>query len=99
MGRKLSGRLFTSGCGRSSKEVLLPASAFRLASNPRIHAENVNEFEWVITGASWYGFTTCWINRSELPFETMGPRPAFVGKDLSVVLNVLNPDVCGVVND
>ena len=44
---------------------------------------------WDVMGASWYGFTTCWINRSDLPFETMGPRPAFVGPDLSAVLNVV----------
>lgn len=54
---------------------------------------------WDVMGASWYGFTTCWINRSELPFETMGLRPAFDGKDLGVVLNVVNPSLCGVGND
>jgi len=47
---------------------------------------------WDVMGASWYGFTTCWINRSELPFETIGLRPAFDGKDLGVVLNVVKHD-------
>lgn len=45
---------------------------------------------WDVVGASWYGFTTCWINRAGLPFETIGPRPAFHGTNLGVVLDVVH---------
>jgi len=44
---------------------------------------------WDVMGASWYGFITCWINRSSLPFETIGPSPAFDGPDLNTVLDVV----------
>jgi 2-haloacid dehalogenase len=44
---------------------------------------------WDVMGASWFGFTACWINRAGFPFETIGPRPAFTGSDLNVVIRVL----------
>jgi 2-haloacid dehalogenase len=45
---------------------------------------------WDVMGAGWYGFTTCWINRSGLPFETIGSLPTFNGVDLSIILNVVS---------
>jgi 2-haloacid dehalogenase len=41
---------------------------------------------WDAAGASWFGFTTCWINRTSAPLETIGPPPDFVGSDLTAVL-------------
>jgi FMN phosphatase YigB (HAD superfamily) len=32
---------------------------------------------WDVTGAAAFGFTTCWVNRSGLPFEDMGQRPTW----------------------
>ena len=39
-------------------------------------------------GATWFGFKTLWVNRQDLPFEAIGPRPTYVGSDLTKVLEV-----------
>jgi 2-haloacid dehalogenase len=44
---------------------------------------------WDALGATWYGFTTLWVNRQHLPFETIGPRPTHMGHDLSKVLDIV----------
>ncbi len=52
----------------------------------------VSSNAWDVLGATWFGFTTLWINRQGLPFEAIGPRPDFVGTGLSQVLNVSRHD-------
>ncbi len=37
-------------------------------------------------GATWFGFTTHWVNRQRLPFEALSPPPHFSGADLHSVL-------------
>ncbi len=49
----------------------------------------VSSNAWDVLGAAWFGFTTLWINRQGLPFETIGPRPDHTGADLTAVLEVL----------
>jgi 2-haloacid dehalogenase len=49
----------------------------------------VSSNAWDALGATWFGFTTLWVNRQRLPFEAIGPRPHFVGDDLTRVLEVL----------
>ena len=49
----------------------------------------VSSNAWDALGATWYGFTTLWVNRQGLPFEAIGPRPHFSGPDLTQVLDVL----------
>ena len=44
---------------------------------------------WDALGAIWYGFTTFWVNRQGLPFETLGPRPSHSGPDLRHILSWL----------
>ena len=44
---------------------------------------------WDALGATWYGFTTFWVNRQGLPFETLGPRPSHSGPDLRHILSWL----------
>jgi 2-haloacid dehalogenase len=41
---------------------------------------------WDALGASWFGFTTHWVNRQGLPFEALAPQPHFSGPDLNSVL-------------
>jgi 2-haloacid dehalogenase len=65
--------------GLASKTLSIPTSELLFVSSNG----------WDVMGASWYGFTACWINRSGLPFETIGPRPAFNGTDLNIVLKVI----------
>jgi len=41
---------------------------------------------WDAIGATWYGFTTLWINRADAPMERLGTTPTRVGHSLRDVL-------------
>ena len=41
---------------------------------------------WDALGATWFGYTTLWINRSGLPPEQIGPPPTRTGRSLQDVL-------------
>jgi len=47
---------------------------------------------WDACGATWYGYTTCWINRAGLPLERLGVRPNRIGTDLTTVTDCLLTD-------
>ena len=49
----------------------------------------VSSNAWDALGATWFGFTTLWVNRQGLPYETIGPKPTYTGHDLSKVLEIL----------
>ena len=49
----------------------------------------VSSNAWDALGATWFGFTTLWVNRQGLPYETIGPKPTYTGRDLSKVLEIL----------
>jgi 2-haloacid dehalogenase len=49
----------------------------------------VSSNAWDALGATWFGFKTLWVNRQGLPFEAIGPRPNYVGSDLTKVLEVI----------
>ncbi len=51
----------------------------------------VSSNAWDALGATWAGFTTLWINRQGLPYETLGPRPHFTGTTLAAVLECFQP--------
>jgi 2-haloacid dehalogenase len=42
---------------------------------------------WDALGATWYGYTTLWVNRYHLPFEELGTQPSRTGGDLRAVLD------------
>ena len=42
---------------------------------------------WDALGATWFGYTTLWINRSGLPPEQIGPPPTRTGRSLQDVLD------------
>ena len=44
---------------------------------------------WDVLGATWFGFTTLWVNRQKLPQERIGPPPDYIGHDLSMVMQVV----------
>lgn len=50
----------------------------------------VSSNAWDALGATWFGFTTHWVNRQGLPFEALSPRPHFSGSDLNTVLKSLS---------
>ncbi len=49
----------------------------------------VSSNAWDALGATWFGFTTLWVNRQGLPPEDIGPAPHHTGRDLTAVLQVL----------
>jgi len=49
----------------------------------------VSSNAWDALGANWFGLRTHWVNRQNLPFEALEPRPDFSGADLRSVLQTL----------
>jgi 2-haloacid dehalogenase len=49
----------------------------------------VSSNSWDILGATWYGFTTCWVNRQGVPFETIGRQPDYMCANLSALPEIL----------
>ncbi len=49
----------------------------------------VSSNAWDALGATWFGFTTLWVNRQGLPPEAIGPAPHHMGRDLREVLKIL----------
>ena len=49
----------------------------------------VSSNAWDALGATWFGFTTHWVNRQGLPLEALSPQPNFSGPDLNSVLDSL----------
>lgn len=54
----------------------------------------VSSNAWDALGATWFGFTTHWVNRQGLPFEALSPQPHFSGPDLRSVLVSLSTASC-----
>jgi len=53
----------------------------------------VSSNAWDALGATWFGFTTHWVNRQGLPFEALKPKPHFSGPDLYSVLISLKAEI------
>ncbi len=49
----------------------------------------VSSNAWDVLGATWFGFTTLWVNRQNLPYETLGSEPHYAGSNLTQVLEVV----------
>lgn len=48
---------------------------------------------WDAAGATWYGYTTFWLNRSAAPREELGVTPTYEGRSLRDVLALLDRHV------
>ena len=46
----------------------------------------VSSNAWDALGATWYGYQTLWLNRTNQPFETLGGAPHHVASSLQDVL-------------
>jgi 2-haloacid dehalogenase len=42
---------------------------------------------WDAIGATWFGYTTLWVNRAGLPLERLGTEPTRTGSNLRAVLD------------
>jgi len=49
---------------------------------------------WDAIGATWYGYTTLWVNRAGLPLDPLGTEPTRTGRSLRDVLDFF-PDPAG----
>jgi 2-haloacid dehalogenase len=47
---------------------------------------------WDAIGATWYGYTTLWINRSAVPLDPLDTQPTRTGTSLRAVLDFFPPD-------
>lgn len=47
---------------------------------------------WDICGASWFGYTTFWVNRANAPLEELGVKPDATGADMTALLRYLSMD-------
>jgi 2-haloacid dehalogenase len=46
---------------------------------------------WDAAGATWFGYTTFWINRNGQPLEELGVRPTAIGERLTDVVDFVRP--------
>ncbi len=46
---------------------------------------------WDAAGATWFGYTTFWLNRAGLPREELGVTPTYEGRSLHELLRLLEP--------
>ena len=49
----------------------------------------VSSNAWDAIGATWFGYTTLWVNRAGLPPEELGTSPTYLGRSLRDVLPLL----------
>jgi 2-haloacid dehalogenase len=49
----------------------------------------VSSNAWDAVGATWFGYTTLWVNRAGLPPEELGTLPSHIGRSLRDVLPLL----------
>jgi 2-haloacid dehalogenase len=50
------------------------------------HLLFVSSNAWDVCGATWFGYTTFWVNRSGGPFEELGVTPHGSGPDMNALL-------------
>ena len=51
----------------------------------------VSSNAWDAIGATWFGYTTLWVNRSGVPLDPLGTEPTHTGSSLRDVLRLLAP--------
>ena len=62
----------------------LGPAAFGLAASEILF---VSSNGWDAIGATWYGYTTLWVNRAGLPLDALGTPPSRTGSSLHDVLD------------
>jgi len=63
------------------------ALAAQALSLPAKQIVFVSSNGWDAIGATWYGYTTLWVNRHGLPLEQLDTEPTRTGSSLRDVLN------------
>lgn len=47
---------------------------------------------WDVCGATWFGYTTFWMNRAGLPEERLGVRPVMAGRSMDELVRFVETD-------
>jgi len=48
----------------------------------------VSSNSWDAIGATWFGYTTMWVNRTGAPLDPLGTEPSHTGRNLRDVLTL-----------
>ncbi len=89
----------SAGFGELIKPVLSAHTVQRFKTDPAVYQLGPDAFDlpakkilfvssngWDAIGATWFGYTTLWVNRAGLPLEQLGTEPTHVGRSLRDVL-------------
>ena len=98
----LEAALVSSGLHRYIDPVLSADQVHAFKTDPTVYALGpralkrpaaeilfVSSNGWDACGATWYGYTTFWVNRSGLPLERLGVQPHKTGTNLYAVIDYL----------
>ncbi|HJV81491.1 haloacid dehalogenase type II [Noviherbaspirillum sp.] len=50
---------------------------------------------WDVCGATWFGYTTFWVNRAGAPLEELGVAPDATGPDMNALLQFVQSQIGG----
>ena len=75
------------GSGRFKTDPATYALGTRALDLPADQVLFVSSNCWDAIGATWFGYTTLWINRFDLPLDELGARPTQIGVKLDDVLD------------
>jgi 2-haloacid dehalogenase len=53
----------------------------------------VSSNAWDVCGATWFGYTTFWVNRAAAPIEELGVKPDAEGKTLQDLLSYVKKSI------
>jgi 2-haloacid dehalogenase len=80
--------LSVEGTGRFKTDPATYALGTRALALPAAEVLFVSSNCWDAIGATWFGYTTLWINRFGLPLDELGARPTRIGSQLTDVLEL-----------
>ncbi len=81
-------------CYKPDPRVYAHGLATLQLARPKLTARQVlfvSSNGWDAIGATWFGFTTLWVNRSGQPAEQLETQPAHVGTSLRDTLSFFDP--------
>ena len=84
--------LSVEGTGRFKTDPATYALGTEALGLPAGEVLFVSSNGWDAIGATWYGYTTLWVNRAGAPLEQLGTRPTRIGASLRDVLDFFPKD-------
>jgi 2-haloacid dehalogenase len=100
----LTAALASAGLTDLIAPVLSAHSVQRFKTDPRVYQLGpdalglpaqeilfVSSNGWDVIGATWFGYTTLWVNRGGVPLESLDTQPTRIGSSLRDVLDFFPP--------